>query len=276
MKIAELFKVEGYAAIVTGGASGLGLGFAEAMAENGAKVTILDLSAERVEQEVRRMIGLGWDVRGAVVDVTDHAALDRQFDAAAAHYGKLDVVFANAGIDPGPGFISGWTGGGRVRNPEGALEAYADQRWERVIELNLNGVFATLRAAARHMKPRRFGRIIVTTSLAALINEAGIGAAYMASKAGAAHLMRNVALELAAYDITVNAIAPGFFVTNIGGGHAHDPQVQETIAKAVPMHRVGFPDDMKGLALFLASPASAYITGAQIPIDGGWMLGEAD
>ena len=126
------------------------------------------------------------------------------------------------------------------------------------------------------MKPRRFGRIIVTTSLAALINESVIGAAYMASKAAAAHLMRNVALELAAYDITVNAIAPGFFVTNIGGGHAHDPAVQERIAKVVPMHRVGFPDDMKGLALFLASPASGYVTGAEIPIDGGWLLGTAD
>jgi len=145
-----------------------------------------------------------------------------------------------------------------------------------VIDINLNGVFATLRAAARHMKPRKFGRIIVTTSLAAFISEASIGAAYMASKAGAAHLMHNVALELAAYNITVNAIAPGFFITNIGGGHAHDPAVQARIAKSVPMHRVGFPDDMKGLALFLASPASGYVTGAQIPIDGGWSLGTAD
>jgi NAD(P)-dependent dehydrogenase (short-subunit alcohol dehydrogenase family) len=276
MKVAELFSVEGYCGIVTGGASGLGLGFVEALAENGARMTMLDLDADRIEREVARLRGKGWDVRGAVADVTDHAALDRAFDEAAAHYGKLDVVFANAGVDPGPGFVSGWTGQDRPRNPEGALEAYSDQRWERVIDINLNGVFATLRAAARHMKPRRFGKIIVTTSLAALLNESVIGAAYMASKAGAAHLMRNVALELAAYDITVNAIAPGFFVTNIGGGHAHDPAVQERIAKAVPMHRVGFPDDMKGLALFLASPASAYVTGAQIPIDGGWALGEAD
>jgi NAD(P)-dependent dehydrogenase (short-subunit alcohol dehydrogenase family) len=276
MKIADLFTVEGYAGIVTGGASGLGLGFVEALAENGARVTMVDIDAGRIEREVQRLRGLGWDVRGAVADVRDHAALDRAFDEAVAEYGKLDVVFANAGVDPGPGFLSGWTGESRPRNPEGALESYSDDRWERVIDINLNGVFATLRAAARHMKPRRFGRIIVTTSLAALINESVIGAAYMASKAAAAHLMRNVALELAAYDITVNAIAPGFFVTNIGGGHAHDPAVQERIAKVVPMHRVGFPDDMKGLALFLASPASAYITGVQIPIDGGWMLGDAD
>jgi NAD(P)-dependent dehydrogenase (short-subunit alcohol dehydrogenase family) len=276
MKVAELFSVEGYCAIVTGGASGLGLGFVEALAENGARVTMLDRDADRIEREVQRLGALGWDVRGQVVDVTDHPALDRAFDEAAAAYGRLDVVFANAGVDPGPGFLSGWTGSSRPRNPEGALEHYSDERWNRVIEINLNGVFATLRAAARHMKPRKFGKIIVTTSLAALINESMIGSAYMVSKAGAAHLMRNVALELAAYDITVNAIAPGFFVTNIGGGHAHNPETQERIARIVPMHRVGFPDDMKGLALFLASPASAYITGVQIPIDGGWLLGDAD
>ena len=276
MKIADMFKVEGYAAIVTGGASGLGLGFAEALAENGAKVTILDLDAAKIEREVKRFREQGWEARGAVADVTDHPALERAFDEAVEAYGKLDVVFANAGIDPGPGFVSGWTGGERARNPEGALEAYSDERWERVININLNGVFATLRAAARHMRPRKFGKIIVTTSLASLLSESAIGAAYMASKAGAAHLMRNVALELAAYNITVNAIAPGFFVTNIGGGHAHDPGVQAHIAKAVPMHRVGFPEDMKGLALFLASPASSYVTGAQIPIDGGWLLGTAD
>jgi NAD(P)-dependent dehydrogenase (short-subunit alcohol dehydrogenase family) len=98
----------------------------------------------------------------------------------------------------------------------------------------------------------------------------------MAAKAGAAHLMRNVALELAAYNISVNAIAPGFFVTNIGGGHAHNPALQEAVSKRLPMHRVGFPKDMHGLALFLSSPASAYITGQQIVIDGGWGLGTAD
>ena len=276
MKIAEMFKVEGYGAIVTGGASGLGLGFTEVLAENGARVTMLDVNPERIAAEIERLRGAGMDVRGEVVDVTDHAALDKAFDAAAAEYGKIDVVFANAGIDPGPGFVSGWAGSDRVRNPAGALENYTDERWDRVIDVNLNGVFATLRAAARHMKPRKFGKIVVTTSIASLLSESAIGVAYMASKAAAAHLMRNVALELAAYNITVNAIAPGFFITNIGGGHAHTKEIQDIMSKAIPMHRVAFPDDMKGLALFLASPASAYVTGAQIPIDGGWSLGSAD
>ena len=126
------------------------------------------------------------------------------------------------------------------------------------------------------MRPQGSGCIIVTTSLAATKVESAIGSAYMAAKAGAAHFMRCAALELAGFGITVNAIAPGFIVTNIGGGHAHNPDLQAAIAKDIPMRRVGQPDDIKGLALFLASPASAYITGQEIVLDGGWGLGAAD
>jgi NAD(P)-dependent dehydrogenase (short-subunit alcohol dehydrogenase family) len=276
VKIAELFSVEGYGVVVTGGASGLGLGFTEALAENGAKVTMLDIDAERIGDEVARLTKAGYQVRGEVVDVRDHEKLDQAFDRAVKAHGRLDVVFANAGIDSGPGFMDAWVGAQRQRNPVGAIEKYEDERWQRVIDINLTGVFATIRAAARYLRPQKSGRIIVTTSLAALKSEAVIGAAYMAAKAGAAHLMRNVALELAADNITVNAIAPGFFVTNIGGGHAHQPATQAALSKAVPMHRVGFPKDMQGLALFLASPASGYLTGQQIVIDGGWGLGEVD
>jgi len=276
MKVSELFSVEGYGAVVTGGASGLGLAYAEALAENGARVTLLDMNARMLADETRRLSAAGFDVRGQTLDVTDHAALDKAIDEAARVYGRLDVVFANAGIDSGPGFLGAWVGEQRPRVEQGSLEHYTDERWNKVIEVNLNSVFATMRAAARHMKARKSGRIIVTTSLAALKCEAAIGAAYMAAKAGAAHLMQNVALELAAYNITVNAIAPGFFITNIGGGHAKNPEVQKTVGARIPMHRVGFPQDIKGLALFLASPASAYLTGQQIVIDGGWGLGEAD
>ncbi len=276
MTVAELFDVAGYGVVVTGGASGLGLAFAEALAENGAAVTILDVDGTAIDTEVTRLTDAGYAVRGDVVDVTDHARLDAAIDAAVAAHGRLDVAFANAGIDSGPGFVTGWAGAERPRNDEGALESYTDERWNRVIDVNLNGVFATIRSATRYLRPQRSGRIIVTTSLAAIKTEPVIGAAYMAAKAGCAHLTRNVALELAAYGITVNAIAPGFFVTNIGGGHAKEPAAQEAMAKDIPMHRVGFPDDIKGLALFLASPASAYVTGQQIVIDGGWGLGLAD
>jgi NAD(P)-dependent dehydrogenase (short-subunit alcohol dehydrogenase family) len=275
-KISELFNVTGYGAVVTGGASGIGLALTEALAVNGARVTMLDVHPQRIESETKRLRGAGLDVRGKVLDVTDHKALDAAVDEAAREYGRLDVVCANAGIDSGAGFVGSWVGTERRRVTEGALENYTDERWNRVIDINLNGVFATARAAAKHMKPRKSGRIIITTSMAATHIEPAIGSAYMAAKAGAAHFMRAAALELAAYNITVNAIAPGFIVTNIGGGHAHNPDTQKAVGKVIPMHRVGFPEDLEGLALFLASPGSGYITGQEIIIDGGWGLGTAD
>jgi NAD(P)-dependent dehydrogenase (short-subunit alcohol dehydrogenase family) len=276
VNVTSRFDVTGFGVVVTGGASGLGLAYGEVLAAHGARVTLIDVDAEGAESQAERLRGEGLDVRAAVADVTDHAALDRAVDGAAEEYGRLDVAFANAGIDPGTGFVGAWAGGQRPRIDEGALERYTDERWNRVIDINLNGVFATARAAARHMRPRRFGRIVVTTSLAATRVEPAIGSAYMATKAGARHFTQCIALELAAYGITANAIAPGFFVTNIGGGHAHNPDLQAAIAKDIPMHRVGRPDDIKALALFLASPASEYITGQEIVIDGGWGLGPAD
>jgi len=275
-KISELFNVTGYGAVVTGGASGIGLALTEALAGNGARVTMLDVHPQRIESETKRLREAGVDVKGKVVDVTDHKALDAAIDEAAKEYGRLDVVCANAGIDSGVGFVGSWAGAERQRVKEGALENYTDERWNKVIDINLNGIFATARAAAKHMKPRKSGRLIITTSMAATHIEPAIGSAYMAAKAGAAHFMRAAALELAAYNITVNAIAPGFIVTNIGGGHAHNPDTQKAMGKVIPMHRVGVPDDLEGLALFLASPGSSYITGQEIIIDGGWGLGTAD
>ena len=268
MKAADLFKVAGFGVVVTGGASGIGLGYAEALADNGARVTLLDINKERIDTEVRRLCGAGLDVRGQVADVSDHDGLDRAIAETTEHYGRLDVVFANAGIDPGIGFVRGGT-----RIPEGAIENYEDERWNKVIDINLNGVFATIRSSARHMRPRKFGRIIVTTSAAAMRVGSGLGAAYMAAKAGAAHLMRNVALELAADGITVNGIAPAGFATNIGGGWLKDPEAQKAFASLIPVGRLAEPSDMAGVALFLASPASWYITGQQIAVDGGSLLG---
>jgi NAD(P)-dependent dehydrogenase (short-subunit alcohol dehydrogenase family) len=276
MNVSNRFDVNGFGVVVTGGASGLGLAYGEVLAAHGARVTLIDVDAVALDRHTTRLQDQGLDVRGAVADVTDHPALDRAIDEAAEAYGRLDVAFANAGIDPGVGFVGAWAGDTRPRVEEGALERYTDDRWNHVIDINLNGIFATARAAVRHMRPRRFGRIIITTSLAATVVEGAIGSSYLAAKAGARHFMHAVALEVAAYGITCNAIAPGFFVTNIGGGHAHNPEVQAAIAKDIPMHRVGHPDDIKALALFLASPASEYVTGQEIVIDGGWGLGIAD
>jgi NAD(P)-dependent dehydrogenase (short-subunit alcohol dehydrogenase family) len=271
MKAAALFDVSGLATVVTGGASGLGLAYAEVMADNGAQVTIVDADAKALGDVVERFRSAGHDIRGDVVDVTDRMALDRAFDATARHYGRLDVVFANAGIGGGPGFLK--LDG--ERNPDRAIENIPDDVWDRIIAVDLTSVFTTLQAAARRMK-RRGGRIIVTTSIAAARTEIFVGTAYVAAKAGAAQLVRQAALELARYNITVNAIAPGPFATNISGGRLRDPAMRASFEKFSPMRRIGEPDDIKGLALFLASPAAKFITGAQVVIDGGVTLGVAD
>jgi NAD(P)-dependent dehydrogenase (short-subunit alcohol dehydrogenase family) len=128
MKISELFNVEGYGVIVTGGASGIGLAYTEALAENGARVTILDIDAPGIEKESQRLRQLGYSVRGEVVDVRDSLAIDKAFDSALRAHQRLDVVFANAGIDSGPGFLGSWTGAERQRNPAGSLENYTNER----------------------------------------------------------------------------------------------------------------------------------------------------
>src|SRR5437879_5369963 len=163
MNVSARFDVTGFGVIVTGGASGLGLAYGEVLAAHGARVTLIDVDAEALGVQTARLEAEGLEVRSAVADVTDHHALDRAIDEAAEVYGRLDVAFANAGIDPGVGFVGAWAGGVRPRVEEGALERYTDERWNRVIDINLSGIFATARAAARHMRPRRFGRIIVTT-----------------------------------------------------------------------------------------------------------------
>lgn len=273
MNVRDMFDVSGRAAVVTGGASGLGLAFAEVLAEHGARVTLLDRNAVQVGSESARMRALGWDVRSACLDVTNRAAVHAAFEETVAVYGRLDVVFANAGIDSGPGFASRNAAGKPALNPDHAIENYSDDRWDAVIETNLNSVFTTIKAAARHMKPQRSGRIIVTTSIAAFLNRPYVGAAYMAAKAGAAHLARNAAMELGHYNITVNSIAPGLFVTNIADGRLRDPGFQSAFAKSLPLQRVGSVEEIKGLALYLASPASSFMTGAQLVIDGGGQLG---
>jgi NAD(P)-dependent dehydrogenase (short-subunit alcohol dehydrogenase family) len=273
MKSAQLFDVSGLATIVTGAASGIGLAYAEVMADNGARVTLLDKDNASLDAAVRRLADRGGDARAQVLDVTDRPALRKAVDAAASHYGKLDVAFANVGIDSPPGFL-GMTG---ERVPEGAFENVSDERWDQVMATNLSSIFSTIKACVPHMKKNaKGGRIIVTTSVAAIRGEAIVGMPYMPAKAGAAHLVRQAALELAKYNILVNAIAPGPFVTNIAGGHMRNPTTVAAFARFVPLHRIASTDEIQGLALFLASPAATYVTGSQIVIDGGVLLGMAD
>jgi NAD(P)-dependent dehydrogenase (short-subunit alcohol dehydrogenase family) len=273
MDLNQLFSVRGQGAIVTGGASGLGLAIGEALAACGAGVTLLDMNEAAVRREAGRLRQLGLDVRGEALDVTDREALDRAFDAAAAAHGRLDIVFANAGIDPGPGFMSVAERGRRI--PEHQIENYSDERWHQVIGISLDAVFYSIRAAARHMKPAGRGSIVVTTSISAVRPAPAIGMAYMAAKAGAAHLVRTCALELARYGIRVNAIAPGPFATNIAAQRTDATDFRAAQSAAVPLGRVASPQEVQGLALLLASGASGFITGEQVVIDGGASLGAA-
>ncbi len=138
------------------------------------------------------------------------------------------------------------------------------------MKVNLTGVFATLQAAARHMKAQRSGRIVVTSSIAGIKGDPMVGYAYAAAKAALNNLVRQAALELAPYNVLVNAIAPGPFYTNLAGGRTRrDPEAAKAFEKRVPLGRIASTEEIKGLALLLASPASSYITGAVIPVDGG-------
>jgi len=265
----DQFDINGRSAIVTGAASGIGLAYAETMAEAGATVTLTDINREGLERETARLADEGHKVRSAELDVSDLEQTADVFEAHAKACGGLDIAFANAGIDSGPGF---WNPAGH-RNEDGQIDTLDVDRWRRSMSINLGGIFHTIREAARHMKKARKGSIICTSSNAAIINEAIVGTAYMPAKAGVAHLVRQVALELAEYGIRVNAIAPGAFVTNIGGGWLQDAKVREAWDKQVPLGRIAETWQIKPLALYLASDASSYMTGSQVVIDGGTVLG---
>src|ERR1700757_1462546 len=129
MNVSSQFDVTGFGVVVTGGASGLGLAYGEVLAAHGARVTLIDIDAGALDEQTARLQGQGLDVRNAVADVTEPPALDRAIDDAADEYGRLDVAFANAGIDPGVGFVGAWAGGTRPRVEEGALENYTTERW---------------------------------------------------------------------------------------------------------------------------------------------------
>jgi NAD(P)-dependent dehydrogenase (short-subunit alcohol dehydrogenase family) len=267
MTARALFNVAGATAVVTGGGTGIGLACAEVLAVNGAHVTVLDVDRETLARAVSSLSALGARARGEVADVTDAASLREAMARAAAEAGRLDVVFANAGITAGPGFL---TVDGE-RHLDGAIESIPVALWEQVIATNLTGAFNTIQAAVPHMKAQGSGSIVATASIAGLRPSAVVGTPYMIAKAGVLHLVRQAALELARYGIRVNAIAPGPFLTRITS-----PGLKAIWEKALPLGRVATTEEIKGLALFLASPASAYMTGAHVTIDGGSMLGRAD
>ncbi|MEJ8571978.1 SDR family NAD(P)-dependent oxidoreductase [Microbaculum marinum] len=259
MKAEDLFDLTGRVAIVTGAAGGLGLSMAEVLAANGATVSLFDFDEDGLRQSVERLRDQGLDVEGRLVDVADTDRLAAEIDAVAETYGRLDIAIANAGMSAGPGFTV----------PEGRMQAVDMNRWQRVIDVNLTATFVTIRAAAAHMIPRREGRIIAVSSIAGLMAEPLCGYAYAATKASVVNLVRQSAMELAQHNVLVTGIAPGPFRTNIGGGRINDPEVERMFRAGVPLDRIAHVDEMKGLVLLLASPASSFMTGVTIPIDGG-------
>lgn len=267
MKAEELYSVADKVVVVTGGANGLGFAICRAMADNGARVIVADIDSEAGASAVAELTDRGGKARFERIDLSKGEALRPLFDSIAAQDGGIDVVFANAGITAGPGFLTT----DKTRDPEGAIEQIPDDLWARVLAINLRGVFKTIQAAVPHLKKRGKGRIVVTTSTAATKTSPAIGTAYPTTKAALAHMMRQLALELARFNITVNAIQPGPFQTRIT-----TPELIPVFKASSPSHRIGQPEELEGLALFFASDASGFVTGAQYNIDGGQLLGLAD
>jgi NAD(P)-dependent dehydrogenase (short-subunit alcohol dehydrogenase family) len=267
MKAEQLYSVVGKVVVVTGGANGLGFAMARAMSDNGARVFIADIDSDAAKKAAAALAARGGAAEYETLDLTAGDAVTETFGHIAARAGGIDVVFANAGITAGPGFMTPFG----ERDGEGAIEAIPSDLWERVLGVNLHGVYKTARAAVPHLKKRGGGRIVVTTSTAASKTSPAVGTPYVATKAAIAHLVRQLALELARYRITVNAIQPGPFATRIS-----TPDLAKVFEAGSPSHRIGRPEEIEGLALFFASDASDFVTGAQYNIDGGQLLGRAD
>jgi len=270
-KALEQFDISGRSAIVTGAASGIGLAYAETMAEAGAKVTLTDVDGDAAEREAARLRAEGYEVRADQLDVTDRARTTAVFDAHEAAYGGLNIAFANAGLGLGPGF---WNPNG-YRDPKGQIDTFDPEQWDRIIAINLTGAYNTMRDAARLMKKGgKGGSIIATSSNAAVVCEPIVPMPYMPSKAGVSHMVKHMAFELGEYQIRVNAILPGPFVTNIADGSLKDPVVRKAWDESTLMGRIAETYQIKPLALYLASDASSYVTGSQLLIDGGMALGK--
>ena len=257
----ELFDMQGQVAAVTGAASGLGLATAEVLARAGARVVLLDIDARGLEAAREAIESEGGLAETALLDVSDRAATRVVIDDIAHRHGRLDAVVANAGVSAGPGY----------RTEMGQINAVQDQQWDRVLSINLTGVFVTLQAAAAHMKRQRSGRLVAVASVAGLKSEVMCGYAYTATKAAVVNLVRQASMELAPYNVMVNGIAPGPFRTHIANGRIRQPEVEAEFASMVPLGRIAQPEELKGLVLLLCSPASSFMTGTTIPIDGGIM-----
>ena len=242
-------KLDGKVAMVTGSTRGIGRAIAEAMAAAGAVVAVIGRDQGKAE-EAAAAIGNG--AQGFACDVTKAQAVDDAIGLIEKSLGGIDILVNNAGVTKDNVFLR-----------------LTDADFDTVIEANLKGAFRTIRAASRGMMKKRWGRIINVSSVVGIIGNKG-QANYAASKAGLLGLTKSMARELATRGITVNAVAPGFIETDMTS--ALTPEQRDALAKQIPMERLGKPSDVASAVLFLASDASAYITGQVLVVDGGMVM----
>ena len=242
------FRLDGKTALVTGASRGLGAGIADALREAGATVVGTSREPESAAQVAKRL-----DSVTIAMDVTDVASVRAGVDLVASELGRLDILVNNAGLNI----------------PQGVLDV-DEASWDAVLDTNLKGTFFAAQAAARHMVAGGGGgRIINVASQAGIV---GIEerSAYGASKGGAVLLTKVLAIELAQYGITVNAVAPTFIATELTRDTLEDSAWRERILSRIPLGRVGEAEDVAAATVYLASPAAAMVTGHTLLVDGGW------
>jgi NAD(P)-dependent dehydrogenase (short-subunit alcohol dehydrogenase family) len=268
MSVLDGFGLHGTVALVTGASSGLGRAYATALAEAGARVMCADVAEDAARQFAESLTAAGHEAKAVRADVASEDETRAMIAATVAAFGKLDVAFANAGI--------GGTGA--------PIQEMTLADWRQVIDINLTGVFLTFREAAKAMldnpQPQGTGlrgKLVATSSIYGSVGDfAGLAQAYTAAKGGVTNLVRTAAISLAPQRISANAIAPGFVRTSIGGGMLSHPTAEaqafvDEIARRTPLGRLAEPEEFAGIAVFLASSASSYMTGTTVAVDGGWL-----
>ncbi len=251
------FDLTGRVALVTGGNGGIGLGFAEGLAMAGADIAIWGTNAEKNVASVAALSAHGTRVAAFACDVGDEAAVDTAFAQTLGRFGRVDGCFANAGV------------GGRGTPSFGEMSA---DEWRRVMRINLDGVFLTFRAAARHMVARGGGGVLVGTSSMAAIMGAARNEHYGASKGAVISMIRALAVEYARHSIRAHAVLPGWVETDMTADLFGSERFVGNVLPRIPMRRWGTPADFGGIAVYLMSPASAWHTGDTFLIDGGYTI----